>query len=929
MKNLFVNNTKILNTGEIIKLIGWKRDFSSTCSSSSSSSSLSNNPERIENGYIKGSITNKELVNNFKRYNGVYSSKFIDFLLNSLYIDYDDKNHSINNDVQKRIEILISDEFDLFFNNNRDLYSNSAPFKDVLVPEFVKYILSKEDKIKLYLKNLKTSSKNEKSSMIDKQFISNVISVVDTKFLLNLCLTEYLLIYTFQGSEDDKKYNIIPVSVKIGDKILNRYFNTLKNEYNKENESNISFKSWIDKWSDDYPEYSNSLDDTLRSHLGCRIIDILTSCDMITKILTKTSREKSQYVLEVVEDKKVVKEKQSIMSLPTRLPMIVKPKPYNNGVEGGYLLNGEKYHEDLFIQKKGYGINSELSKSTKIYDMINKINATPFIVNRSVLNFLLEKGSEFNLLINPLDKHKFSEIKKRTKYQDSKLKSHNSKIILQENILGIAEFFSKFSQIYFPVRLDQRGRLYCSPNFFNYQSNELSKALILFANPGIVRKDDFQSIAYLKAYGSNCFGGKISKSTTKAKLDWIDKNLDDILNYDNNVLLSKAKDKLLFLAFCIEYKRFYNFYVNEDMIEFKTYLPIQLDATCNGFQHMALLSNEKTLFKELNLIGGDSTKPPKDFYNFLLHKINKIFENKILSGELIDEKTGGSYERLNKFVWDRFYVKKAVMTIPYNSSVRAMKQYIIDCLTVDHYDDDDKCVWYSDSEKNKTIIINNKDVTLLINSIMSIIENDFRKIKKLIKYLKNIASIFNVLELPITWSLPTGITIRQSYLESKSTSITPFMYSKVKLNLKVTIKDKYDKKKQIRALMPNLIHSLDASSLSLLYTEFIKSYSYNDVQFFSVHDCFATTCDKVFRLKTVLASVYTELYSDESYLIKFDTHILDAIENNTDYKLDRVNRKIELPDGSTILIHDVNWVINKKLVSSKMITKIDSQYIII
>ncbi|KAF1827981.1 bacteriophage type DNA-directed RNA polymerase, partial [Decorospora gaudefroyi] len=113
-------------------------------------------------------------------------------------------------------------------------------------------------------------------------------------------------------------------------------------------------------------------------------------------------------------------------------------------------------------------------------------------------------------------------------------------------------------------------------------------------------------------------------------------------------------------------------------------------------------------------------------------------------------------------------------------------------------------------------------------------------------------------------SLPTGITIRQSYLESKSTSITPFMHSKVKLNLKVTVKDKYDKRKQVRALIPNLINYLDASSLSLLFEEFSNSYN-NLVQFFSIHDCFGTTCDKVFSLKTTLASVYTDLYSSDPY----------------------------------------------------------------
>jgi DNA-directed RNA polymerase len=130
----------------------------------------------------------------------------------------------------------------------------------------------------------------------------------------------------------------------------------------------------------------------------------------------------------------------------------------------------------------------------------------------------------------------------------------------------------------------------------------------------------------------------------------VDEHTNDIINYDNGLLLSKAKDKFLFLAFCIEYKRFYEFYTNGDMLEFECYLPIQLDATCNGFQHMALLSNEKTLFKELNLIDGKSNEAPKDFYNFLLHKLKKEFDSKLSNGNIIDSDTGGSYERLTKFI---------------------------------------------------------------------------------------------------------------------------------------------------------------------------------------------------------------------------------------------------------------------------------------
>ena len=164
--------------------------------------------------------------------------------------------------------------------------------------------------------------------------------------------------------------------------------------------------------------------------------------------------------------------------------------------------------------------------------------------------------------------------------------------------------------------------------------------------------------------------------------------------------------------------------------------------------------------------------------------------------------------------------------------------------------------------------INYKYINLLISTLKFIIKNDFENIKKLIKYLKNISVLLNTLESPIVWSLPTGLNIKQSYLEAKSTTIRPFIHSKIKLSLKSSIEDEFDNNKQIIFLMPNLIHSLDASSMSLLHKQFTLYYSNNSVQLCSIHNCFGTTCDKVFLLKTILASVYTDLYSSNQYLLK-------------------------------------------------------------
>ena len=52
--------------------------------------------------------------------------------------------------------------------------------------------------------------------------------------------------------------------------------------------------------------------------------------------------------------------------------------------------------------------------------------------------------------------------------------------------------------------------------------------------------------------------------------------------------------------------------------------------------------------------------------------------------------------------------------------------------------------------------------------------------------------------------------------------------------------------------MPNLIHSLDASSIALLYERLSENNTYN---LFTIHDCFAVTTDKVELLINLLKAV--------------------------------------------------------------------------
>lgn len=75
--------------------------------------------------------------------------------------------------------------------------------------------------------------------------------------------------------------------------------------------------------------------------------------------------------------------------------------------------------------------------------------------------------------------------------------------------------------------------------------------------------------------------------------------------------------------------------------------------------------------------------------------------------------------------------------------------------------------------------------------------------------------------------------------------------------------------------MPNLVHSLDAASLSLLIINFFKEENKNN--FYSIHDCFAVTCNNVNLIYELLKLSYYKIYSTESFLLTFDKNFKESI----------------------------------------------------
>ena len=119
--------------------------------------------------------------------------------------------------------------------------------------------------------------------------------------------------------------------------------------------------------------------------------------------------------------------------------------------------------------------------------------------------------------------------------------------------------------------------------------------------------------------------------------------------------------------------------------------------------------------------------------------------------------------------------------------------------------------------------------------------------------------------------------------------------------------------------MPNLVHSLDAASLALLIDIYFKKDTTNN--FYSIHDCFAVTCNKVNYMVQLLKLSYCEIYCKESFLRKFDNNFKQTISIHLgkDCFLDKNTIQIINDKGETIKIKypDVEQVIKPSKIEFK------------
>jgi len=204
--------------------------------------------------------------------------------------------------------------------------------------------------------------------------------------------------------------------------------------------------------------------------------------------------------------------------------------------------------------------------------------------------------------------------------------------------------------------------------------------------------------------------------------------------------LMNAKEPLLFLSCCIELK---NYYANPK--EFISKLPVYLDATCSGLQHLSTMINDTYLAKYVNITSSNENDLPKDVYSYMIAHVETKIKEYI--------KNDNSLAILDNIIINREFIKPGIMTISYGATNRGISEQ----LRTDHFRQND----LEKDKKLSFLLINNKfnktnfdinltyrQVSYLGKAIHSVLFDVFPNLNTLVNYLKNMNKMLKGINQP-------------------------------------------------------------------------------------------------------------------------------------------------------------------------------------
>lgn len=547
----------------------------------------------------------------------------------------------------------------------------------------------------------------------------------------------------------------------------------------------------------------------------------------------------------------IIKHREEMRQLaPVYLPMVVKPNTWSvdTAYQGCYLTNEQA--PVPFIKRKNPVQMRRLIRENPldIFDAVNAIQSTAWRIRKPVLNLLKriqEKRMVLNLPISSMPPQRDIPIPEDASYHEQKmLRRHNQELNNLRTIASVnitnAEEFAEFECIYIPHHLDTRGRVYPIPAL-NPQGADYIKALLEFAESKAIGES---GIFWLKVHTANLFG--VDKVSFTHRVKWVDENwkalLASALSPFENLLWTKAEKPIQAFASCLELLG-----VAMEGAEYQSRMPIALDGSCSGLQHLGAAFRCEVTGKAVNLL--DSERP-NDIYQDVADKVQEALESELDSEHVLLASQwlvfcGGKIERN--------ITKRPVMTYPYGSKVPGFTQQILDDIIRPAMQKDLSLVPF----ENPRLA-----AQYMAKLIEQAVSSTVLKASEAMDWMQRAAATIAAGGKSIHWTTPLGFPVVQDYRKERSRQINSVVFG-TRMQCRVSeVLDDIDSRKMVNAISPNVVHSLDASHLLLTV---LKAMDEDINQFALIHDSFATYAADTERFFTIIRESFVELYQHDVF----------------------------------------------------------------
>lgn len=440
-------------------------------------------------------------------------------------------------------------------------------------------------------------------------------------------------------------------------------------------------------------------------------------------------------------------------------------------------------------------------------------------------------------------------------------------------------------EFYFAYQADARGRLYPKTGQFGPQGEDLSKALLEFSQAKPLTLDGVSALAQhgsqqIRSTRILHYLGITDRTipTFEERRQWIDAHAQQILQVARAPTdevwwmdSSLTKKPFSFLAFCFAWADYLEH--GEDVM---CSLPVHVDGTCNGLQHIAALTGDSKLAQATNVLPGD----PQDIYQQTADAVRQalyaVGEPIQHTAEEMRQSTPDHENNLKEEIdrnclascrdfIDRDVAKEIVMIIPYGAGEKSYKKKLREKL-FNRYITRENEVFscslenWAESLNCKVFCLLETSATTIASTFTKVLESNYPSIKTFKTLLKHTISPLIKRNIPLLWVTPSDFCALQRYFQQDiSVEVVSALFGNKKLRLSYPrLKDDIDQNKQKTSILANLIHSFDASHLvktvCLAQQKGILSFSV-------IHDSYGTHPADMKVLAWSLRQAFVDMYT--------------------------------------------------------------------